>query len=373
MIIRKMVMTICVYVFFFLLLHGGLEASRLAGKNRYVRASGTLSMSASVSNPDYELSLRSPCKINLFLRITGRRDTGYHDLASLFQTISLSDYMHFSLLPPGATKDEFVCSDSSLRADDSNLVIKALDLMRCKSSVKDAYFKVRLDKKVPMQAGLGGGSGNAATAMFAFNKLTGFKHTLHDLIEWSGDIGSDVSFFFSTGTAYCTGRGEIIQPLPALPHAEDLKVHVFKPQEGLSTGLVFKTLHIESMCSPSDPMELLGLFRDMGALKAASFGGLENDLEAPAFICSPDLSKLKDEIIETMERPPCKEDEECGIGDPVVMSGSGTSIYCLTDKSPALERESAGISNLLKKHEGLKYYECTFINKKNDVDSWYTD
>ena len=97
----------------------------------------------------------------------------------------------------------------------------------------------------------------------------------------------------------------------------------------------------------------------MGALKAASFGGLENDLEPPAFICSPALSELKDEITEVMQRPPCKEDEECGIGDPVVMSGSVTSIYCLTDKTPAQDKESIGIPDLLKKHEGLKYYECT--------------
>lgn len=166
--------------------------------------------SSSKVNPDYDLSLRSPCKINLFLRITGRRANGFHDLASLFQTISLSDYMHFSLLPSGATKDQLVCSDTSLEIDDSNLVIKALNLMRDKSSIKDAYFRVRLDKHVPMQAGLGGGSGNAATAMYAFNKLTGFKHSLDELLLWSGDIGSDITFFFSTGTAYCTGRGEVM-------------------------------------------------------------------------------------------------------------------------------------------------------------------
>ena len=340
---RKMITMTCVYIFLFLLGHHGVAALRWMGQNHRTRIPKTMSMSTGASNPDYELSLRSPCKINLFLRIMGKRDDGFHDLASLFQTISLSDYMHFSLLPPGATKDELICSDSSLKIDETNLVVKALDLMRSKSSIKDAYFKVRLDKMVPMQAGLGGGSGNAATAMFAFNKLTGFKHTLDELIQWSGDIGSDITFFFSTGTAYCTGRGEIIDPLPALPHSDDLKVHVFKPSKGLSTGLVFKTLDIKSMCSPSDPRELLELFTDMGALKAASFGGLENDLEAPAFICSPALLELKDEIIEVMERPPCNEDEECGIGDPVVMSGSGTSIYCITDKTMAKDKEINGI------------------------------
>ena len=141
-------------------LHLTTFAFRGSSYTRHSQQLSAISMSTSmITNPNYELSLRSPCKINLFLRITGKRENGYHDLASLFQTISLSDYMHFSLLPPGSIRDELVCSDTSLQIDDSNLVIKALNLMRKKSPVKDAYFKVRLDKKVPMQAGLGCGSG----------------------------------------------------------------------------------------------------------------------------------------------------------------------------------------------------------------------
>lgn len=119
---------------------------------------------------NWEASLRSPCKLNLFLRILGRRTTGFHDLASLFQAISFSDYMHFSRLPADATCDEMTCSDTTLAVDSSNLVIKALNLMRQKTGVQQ-FFKVFLDKQVPMQAGLGGGSGNAATAMHAFNTL----------------------------------------------------------------------------------------------------------------------------------------------------------------------------------------------------------
>ena len=126
-----------------------------------------------ITDSNWDISLRSPCKLNLFLRILGRRPTGFHDLASLFQAISFSDYMYFSKLPEGASSDEMSCSDESLAVDGSNLVIKALNLMRSKTG-QQQYFKVFLDKKVPMQAGLGGGSGNAATAMHAFNSLCGF-------------------------------------------------------------------------------------------------------------------------------------------------------------------------------------------------------
>lgn len=136
-----------------------------------------LKMSSDATQSSWDVSLRSPCKLNLFLRILGRRPTGFHDLASLFQAISFSDYMYFSKLPVEATCDEMTCSDSSLAVDGSNLVIKALNLMRTKTG-KQQYFKVFLDKKVPMQAGLGGGSGNAATAMHAFNTLCGFPGVL---------------------------------------------------------------------------------------------------------------------------------------------------------------------------------------------------
>ena len=134
------------------------------------RSAPSTVLQLSSSDLEDSLKLRSPCKLNLFLRILGRRPTGYHDLASLFQTISISDYLYMSKLPEGSKKDEMTCSDTTLAVTDDNLVIKALNLMRQKTNI-DAYFKVHLDKTVPIQAGLGGGSGNAATAMHGFNVL----------------------------------------------------------------------------------------------------------------------------------------------------------------------------------------------------------
>jgi len=321
-------------------------------------------------NPEYELSLRSPCKVNLFLRITGKRPNGYHDLSSLFQTISLSDYMHFSKLPIGATRDELECSDPTLQVDDSNLVVKALNLMRSKSSFKNAYFRVRLDKIVPLQAGLGGGSGNAATAMFAFNKLTGFTASLADLQRWSGDIGSDITFFFSTGTAYCTGRGEIVEPLPPLPKsdANALRIHVFKPSEGLSTKLVFQSLDIKSMCSQTDPTNLLNKFNQYGPLAAATDGGLINDLEPPAFKCSSSLAQFKKEVVKLLIAENITKEEST-----VMMSGSGTSIYALTDNKQTSLLSNENFKQFIEKYNNLKYFECTCLSKKNSVDAWYED
>jgi 4-diphosphocytidyl-2-C-methyl-D-erythritol kinase len=196
--------------------------------------------------------------------------------------------------------------------------------------------------------------------MFAFNKLTGFTASLADLQLWSGDIGSDITFFFSTGTAYCTGRGEIIEPLSQLPKSDEnaLRVYIFKPSQGLSTKLVFQTLNIKSMCSQTDPLKLLGLFKQLGPLNAAIEGGLVNDLEPPAFECSPTLGQLKKEIMELTST------------GRVMMSGSGTSIFALTDsKMNSIPTEK--FDGFRSKHKDLKYFECTCISKENSVKTWY--
>lgn len=331
-----------------------------------VRSRGLrLSMSSTIGpTGSWELSLRSPCKLNLFLRILGRRETGFHDLASLFQAISLSDNMHFTKLDESKGKvDKLTCSDTTLEIDDSNLVIKALNLMREKTGI-DEYLKVHLEKNVPMQAGLGGGSGNAATAMYAFNALCGFPASNDEMKLWSGDIGSDITFFFSSGTAYCTGRGEIVQPLPPLPEWQNARVHVFKPDEGLSTGMVFKNLDLEACKSQTDPEKLLKMWTDSSPSEAASKGGLVNDLEPPAFICSASLQQLKEDIaaIEVFR-------------DTVMMSGSGTSIYAITNAAntdasvESMTKEA--VSTLLKRHPRVRYFDCEFVSKDDKVEVWY--
>lgn len=333
----------------------GLRVNGLNYRNRYRGSALSATLDESSS---WELSLQSPCKLNLFLRILGRRDNGFHDLASLFQAISLADHMHFSKLDSGAQKDVLTCSDETLEIDDSNLVTKALNLMREKTGMS-TYFKVHLEKNVPMQAGLGGGSGNAATAMYAFNNLCGSPASNDEMKLWSGDIGSDITFFFSTGTAYCTGRGEIVDPLPSLLDWENTAVHVFKPDEGLSTGLVFKNLDLDACTTQGPPGELLNVWTSSSCSEAAAQGGLVNDLEPPAFLCSPTLLALKRDI------------ESCeAFKGAVMMSGSGTSIYALTKKaspgSAEAERVKEGVASVRAKHGSVRYFDCSFVAKADN-------
>ena len=264
-----------------------------------------------------QMDLFSPSKINLFLRIVRRREDGYHDLASLFHVIDLGDEMSFAK-SSSETKDTLVCEDTSIPLDDSNLVIKALNLFRQKTGIKQ-YFWVELKKTVPSGAGLGGGSGNAATALYAANKLCGDVATEEELLEWSGDIGSDISVFLSTGAAYCTGRGEIVEDVePPLPLTT--KMCLVKPSIGLSTPTIFKALDLNKR-STADPLDLLKSLNTDGC----TYDNAINDLERPAFSKLPELGELKDKLIDATK------DE----GAIVFMSGSGSTIVLLgTDTVP---------------------------------------
>ncbi|KAL6853514.1 hypothetical protein ACP4OV_019543 [Aristida adscensionis] len=291
------------------------------------------------------LNLFSPCKVNVFLRITGKRPDGFHDLASLFHVISLGDTIKFSL-SPSKSKDRLSTNVAGVPVDESNLIIKALNLYRKKTGT-DKYFWIHLDKKVPTGAGLGGGSSNAATALWAANQFSGCIASEKDLQEWSGEIGSDIPFFFSRGAAYCTGRGEgisfqitghslkllpstcvimrhslpkneIVQDIPN-PLPQNLPLILIKPPEACSTAEVYKRFRLEQT-SRADPLSLLKEITQNGVSQDVCV----NDLEPPAFEVLPSLKKLKRRIIAANR----------GEYSAVFMSGSGSTIVGVGSPDP---------------------------------------
>ncbi|KAJ6315883.1 hypothetical protein OIU78_019205 [Salix suchowensis] len=203
--------------------------------------------------PLSRLTLFSPCKVNVFLRITSKREDGYHDLASLFHVISLGDVIKFSL-SPSKSIDRLSTNVSGVPLTEDNLIIKALNLYRKKTGT-DNFFWIHLDKKVPTGAGLGGGSSNAATALWAANQFSGCLATEKELQEWSSEIGSDIPFFFSHGAAYCTGRGEIVQDIPS-PVPSGIPMVLMKPPQACSTAEVYKRFQLDKT-SQADPLTLL--------------------------------------------------------------------------------------------------------------------
>ncbi len=254
------------------------------------------------------IRLFSPAKINLFLRILRKREDGFHELASLFQTISLCDTLNISL----SSSDQLSCSDPALPSDSSNLVWKAAEMFRNKSGL-DFCFNIHLKKNIPAEAGLGGGSSNAAAALEGLNQLLGRPASHQDLMGWASKIGSDVPFFLTEGTAYVTGRGEIIQPLQPLPLPQD-KLWIVKPERGLSTPAVYKALQVQDLLNRNPEVTLENFLKGQP--------DYYNDLEYPAFSLFPELAHIKKTLLLSGY-------------NPVLLSGSGSAFFCVGTQDPA--------------------------------------
>ena len=140
------------------------------------------------------LTLFSPAKTNIFLRITRKRDDGFHELASVFQALGLGDTLDFSVMDKRASQDELRCNVPEVPLDERNLVSKAFSIFRKKSGIQ-TFFRCNIEKRTPLEGGMGGGSSNAATALWAANKMCGSPATDEQLIEWGAELGRCIYSF----------------------------------------------------------------------------------------------------------------------------------------------------------------------------------
>ncbi len=319
------------------------------------------------------LRLFSPAKLNLFLHVLGQRADGYHTICSLFQAIDLGDTMTFSYCDH---QDFLYCDNPDVPVDGSNTILRAIQLFREKTGC-GAYLHVELEKRIPLQAGLGGGSSNAATTLWALNEMSGTPLSPSELSSLGLEIGSDVPFFLSGGTSLCAGRGEVVAEIS---HISRETCWIIKPSYGLSTAAVYAAY--SSNLKKPGPLGLgrnsfLNISRTSGrcssvrsvevsrALVDYRYGGspfeenpvqcdaisalgpfrvrLTNDLERAAFSLSPSIKELKERL------------REWGFSS-VVMSGSGTSFFCMgKDAAPPWEDVAS--------------YHVSFLNRKGNL--WY--
>ena len=209
------------------------------------------------------IRVRSCAKINWALRITGRRPDGFHDLETVFQTISLHDDLTFE----PAERTSLVCDDPTIPVDASNLVLRAA------AAIDAPPTAITLIKRIPAGGGLGGGSSNAAATLRA---LGGDRA---DLPRIALALGSDVPFFLLGGTAYATGRGEVLTPMPSRPGVPLLLV---LPQERVLTKDAFARI---THFSPA-----------LGAHAYSDFTNFTNDFEEPVFALLPHLRAFKERL-----------------------------------------------------------------------------
>lgn len=250
------------------------------------------------------MTLLSPAKINLSLRILGKRPDGFHEIETRLVRLAFGDTVEIEHLGIG-TSVNFTCSDPTVPSDESNLALKALRAFESRVGTQSSW-RIHLEKRIPHGAGLGGGSSNAATILRAANELSGNPLALPQLLELAAQIGSDVPcFLLDSPAADGTGRGEIVQPAD-FPH--QLHLVLIKPPFPIPTPWAYKNW--------ADSREVPGA---LYAPQLCEWGTMVNDLERPVFQKYLLLPALKNWLLEHGETR------------AALMSGSGSTMFAITD------------------------------------------
>lgn len=277
-----------------------------------------------ISRDATTVRVRTPGKVNLFLEVFRRRPDGYHDLATLMVTVGLYDSLE--LRENGSGEVRLECDRADLSTGPDNLVCKAALLLRERFGIATGV-DVRLAKRIPMAAGLAGGSSDAAATLAGLNRLWRLGLSRDQLAALGAELGSDVAFFFHGPAAWCTGRGEVIESVP-LGCALDLVLVC--PEVGLYTGRVFQALTVPEKPVDGSPVRSAlakGDIIDLGRR-------LYNRLEEPAMRLCPEVAQVRQGLTRL---------GSCG----VLMSGSGSTVFALAGDAADALRLARAVPSVL--------------------------
>ena len=299
------------------------------------------------------MRLLAPAKVNLHLRVGPRRADGFHPLLSWFVTVGLFDKLTLEEAAAGRTPSPqspghagaggategaagmtLQCDLPGLPPDERNLVVNiasawGLGARGERGPGHVGGIRATLTKQIPVGAGLGGGSSDAARMLLGLNQLWGMNRAADRLSEFAARFGSDLPFFFFGPSSVCSGRGEIVRPVgrPIAGWAV-----LVLPQVSMPTAEVYRRFDAMGLGREQDVRDQV----DWGAWTKLSseelLPRLVNDLEAPAFAIAPQLGGLRQEI-------------EQALGRTVRMSGSGSSLFTLYDQRVAAETAAAAVQN----------------------------
>lgn len=295
----------------------------------------------SVENSVSRLSFSLPsfAKINLSLRILGKRPDGYHELRTILQTISLCDQLFFE-----STSDDSIvlsCNDSELPLDEQNLVLRSANLLKHEMSVSDGC-RIHLEKRIPMEAGLGGGSSNAAVTLLGLARLWQLKTMSDDLRGVAAKLGADVPFFLSGGCALGTGTGETISQLQDPP-----KKHLvlIKPNAQVSTKMAYQAFDSVALTS-TVPETILAVSRDEADFDDSNPWRLDNDFEKVIFDIEPEIARARAALLNAGARK-------------VMLAGSGSSVFGIFDDLD----EQVRAAGLIEAEAGWRVFPCVTISR----------
>lgn len=256
-----------------------------------------------------KIVLSAPAKINLTLDVLGKRQDGFHEVKMIMQTIDLADTITLVLADETADQTiELRCSNDLVPTNEANLAFKAAKLLQERFKVPYGVL-IEIEKNIPIEAGLAGGSTDAAATLKGLNELWKLGLSLEQLMEIGADLGSDVPFCILQGTALAFGRGEKLLPLNPIPQ---LDIILVKPAFGVSTKEVYSNFSLDKVDTHPKTDEMLKAIEEGNREEIVALGA--NLLESVTLKLYPEVAKLK------------KAMESTGLKG-VLMSGSGPTVF----------------------------------------------
>ena len=289
-----------------------------SGSSAKTSASSAVMESSLNSRPQGSFTVPAFAKINLRLFVFGKRADGYHELDTIFQTISLHDTISFAVTE--TSEIVLSCDDRLLSRGAENLVYRAAEALQERFLLKKGA-RIRLEKRIPAQAGLGGGASDAAVTLLALTHLWNLEVSRTDLVDVASSLGADVPFFLFGGTARGRGIGNNITPLPDV---DDKGVLIIKPNTNISTARAYQSLNScsltttkgKTILSSSQPDEIFGRFNPEA---------LQNDFERVVFELAPEIERVKIALMNAG-------------ADTALLAGSGSAVFGVFAGKNAQER-----------------------------------
>jgi 4-diphosphocytidyl-2-C-methyl-D-erythritol kinase len=274
------------------------------------------------------ISMKAPAKINLTLDVLGKREDGYHEVEMVMTTIDLAD--RIDIYPRDDNRITIDCSACYVPLGEKNHVYQIAQLLRTKLGItKGVHFYIH--KRIPVAAGLAGGSSDAAAAIKGLNRLWGLDLSVEEMAQIGSEVGSDVAFCVHGGTALARGRGEKITPLPSPPPSW---VILAKPPIGVSTAEIYGKLSMNEVNKyPARSKEMVQAIQNRDY--QAVYQTLGNHLETVTLSLYPEVRRLKEQM------------SRFG-ADASLMSGSGPTVFSLVDKESRVSRIYNGLRGFCK-------------------------
>ena len=271
-----------------------------------------------------EVCVRAPAKVNLILRILDRLPTGYHQIWSIMQTVDLADRLTIRIVP-STTVITLQCQHSTVPRDRTNLVYKAAELVLNQAG-SSVGLDIELEKHIPMAAGMGGGSSDAAATIFGLVRLLDLDWSLSDMAQIGAQLGSDVPFFFSAPCALVRGWGQEVLPLSTAGERWIVLVH---PGFPIETKWAYDRLAStrKQVFPIGEPLNKIEVAQAISWDRLT--GLMENDFETAIFPVFPELEKIKEEFM-------------AAGAQAALLSGSGATMFgVFSDESAAFQAKIA--------------------------------